>query len=312
MPNPIYITLSSDDNYARHMGIVTLSLLANTAHPERLFFYFLDAGIEEENREHIREIIHRYNARCKFIRPDSEIYTNIPKKRYGVAALFRLSLGSLLPEEIKRVIYLDCDVLAFDDVAQLWQVDLDGNIVGAVTNLGVQAIDRLNIPDGDYFNSGVLLIDMEKWRSEQVGEKTLAFMNDNIERLIFPDQDGLNCILKKRWKHLPLRWNQQPASYSMHSKGRTERSLTPESFHEAIRNPAIVHYLGKNKPWDVMTFHPLRENYWGYLEQSPWSVQEAKKATIGKRLKKALMLEKHIKHLLRRMATPKEIRRKGL
>lgn len=313
MNSPIYITLATDDNYARHMGIVVLSLLANTAQPKRLYFFFLDAGISPENRERISAIVQQYGSGCEFIRPASDIYGDIPKKRYGVAALFRLSLGTLLPPEVGRVLYLDCDVLAFDDVEKMWQIDLGDNIVGAVTNLGHQPKQRLGIPDGDYFNSGVLLIDLNKWREHRVGEETLSYMTKNAEQLVFPDQDGLNCVLKDSWQPMPLRWNQQPASYSMYKKGKTERSLAPEAFREAVLTPGIVHYLGKNKPWNYMTFHPLKENYWAYLARSPWAEPNLRPDNYSypNILKKALLIEKNLKHYLRRFATPAEVRRKG-
>lgn len=310
MNDPIYIVLASDNRYAQHMGIVALSVLKNAANPQRLFFYFLDAGIEQENREKIERMIQASKAGYEFITPDSSIYGDIPLKRYGVAALFRLSLGTLLPENVEKVIYLDCDIIAFDDIEKLWQFDLGYNIVGAVTNLGNQPTERLDIKDGEYFNSGVLLINLRKWRQHQVGEKTLAFMTEQMEQLVFPDQDGLNCILQGQWKHLPLRWNQQPASYSMYQKGRTERSLTPESYLEAIKNPGIVHYLANNKPWNYMTFHPLKESYWNYLATSPWAGFQPENRSPGNRLKKGLSIEKHVKRWIRRLSTPKFVRKK--
>ncbi|MFO7593042.1 MAG: glycosyltransferase family 8 protein [Pseudomonadota bacterium] len=312
MKHPITITLASDDNYARHMGIVTLSVLANANEPQRYMFYFLDAGISTANRERIRSIIERYSAGCRFITPDTKGYGEIPLKRYGVAALFRLSLSTLLPPDVERVIYLDCDVLAFDDLGKLWRTELEGHIVGAVTNLGKQPVERLGILDGDYFNSGVMLIDLQKWRRESVGECTLAFMQQNTEQLVFPDQDGLNHVLQGKWGHLPLRWNQQPASYHMLEKGKTQPPLTKEQLREAVTKPGIVHYLGKNKPWNYMTFHPLKENYWGYIEQSPWKGASPEHRRLKDRLKKALQLEKNLKHLLRRQKTPTATRMRGL
>lgn len=308
---PIHVTLASDDNYARHMGIVVFSLLSNSAQPERLEFHFLDAGIAPKNRQHIESIVQAHGASCEFICPDGDIYDDIPKKRYGVAALFRLSLGTLLPAEITRVIYLDCDVLAFGDIADLWQQDLGDKTIGAVTNLGVQSEKRLGVPDGEYFNSGVLLIDLTKWREQHIGERTLALMQQDTQRLIFPDQDGLNCVLQGKWQHLPLRWNQQPATYSMYEKGKTERGLTSDQFREAISNPAIVHYLGRNKPWNYMTFHPLKENYWAYLARSPWHDSRTDNISFPNRIRKALQLEKNLKRLRRRLATPAAIRLKG-
>ncbi len=311
MTNPVYIAIAANDHYARHMGVVAMSLLSNTKYPERLHFFFLDAGISPKNQENLSQVVSQAGARYQFIRPDNHAYGNITTKRYGVAALFRLSLSVLLPVDVRKVIYLDCDIIAFDDVATLWEYDLQENIVGAVTNLGHQPCDRLQIPDGEYFNSGVLIINLSRWREQHIGEQILAYMAEYNESLIFPDQDGLNHILRGQWQHLPLRWNMQPATYSMYQKRETEHSLTIREYEEAIKNPGLVHYLGNSKPWDFTTFHPLKENYWAYIAKSPWNNSKPERCTIINRLKRMLHLDKHLKQLLRRRSIPLAIRRKG-
>lgn len=308
MDTNINIVLASDDNYAQHMGIVIFSCLSNSEKPEELFFYILSYNISLQNKNKIHEIVNRFSASCLIIEPPTEIYNDIPKKRYGVANLFRLSIGELLPKHVSKVIYLDCDVLLYADIKELWEAELGDCVVGAVTNLGLQPEKRLGIKEGEYFNTGVLLIDMEKWRNEGVGSKALSYMNSNINKLVFPDQDGINVILHKKRKYLPLRWNQQPATYSMFQKEVYEKSLTRQDYSDAITNPGIVHFLSKNKPWDYLTFHPLRETYYEYLKKSPWSDYKPKDYTFINVLKKWLSLEKNIKRLYRRSLTPEKIK----
>lgn len=311
MTNPVYIAIAADDHYARHMGIVAISLLSNTQNPERLYFFFLDAGISADNRRKLSQVVTEVGAQCRFIRPDNSVYDNITTKRYGIAALFRLSLSELLPVDVETVVYLDCDIIAFDDITKLWNYDLQENIVGAVTNLGHQPGDRLQIPDGEYFNSGMLIINLARWREQRIGEQILAYMIKHNENLIFPDQDGLNYTLSGKWQHLPLRWNMQPATYSMYNKQETERSLTISDYAEAIRNPGLVHYLGNNKPWDFTTFHPLKDNYWAYIAKSPWNNSKPERNTVINCLKRILHLDKNLKRLLRRRSIPLAVRMKG-
>ncbi len=311
MDSPIYIALAADENYTQHMAAVTLSVLHNATEPQRIFLFFLDAGIREEDREELGRIVESYGARHAFIRPDTAIYSNITTQRYGVAALFRLSLETLLPQEVERVIYLDCDVLVFADLTTLWQTDLGPNIVGAVTNLGHQPTERLGIAEGEYFNSGVLLIDLHRWREEGLGKKVLSYMVNHNEKLIFPDQDGLNCILKGRWQPLPLRWNAQPAIYSMYHKKKFVSGISAADYHTAITNPGIMHFVGEDKPWHYMSFHPMGDNYWAYLADSPWKQARPVGYSFMNWLRKNIRFEKQAKRLLRRLSIPKNVRNKG-
>jgi len=305
MNSNINIVIASDDKYAQHMGIVILSCLATTSVPDKLVFYLLSSNISDSNKLKIQNVTLKYNAKCIFIEPDISIYESIPKKRYGVAALFRLSISTLLSEDILKVIYLDCDVLLHSDIKELWKTELEEYIVGAVTNLGHQPESRLGINDGEYFNSGVLLINLEKWREENIGFKTLEYMGGNINELMYPDQDGLNVSLKNSWKHLPLRWNQQPATYSMYSKKQYEKSLSYKDYHDAIVNPGVVHFMGKNKPWSYLSYHPLKESYQDYIRLSPWAGFQSRDLNLINIIIKWLSVEKNIKRLYRRYLMPK-------
>lgn len=307
----INIVIASDNNYAQHMGIVILSCLNNSSRPELLTFYILSYKISDTNKNKIQNIATTYSATCVFIEPDTALYSEITIKRYGVAALFRLSIDTLLPLEVHKAIYLDCDVLLYTDINELWKIDLENYTIGAVTNLGHQPEKRLGIKDGEYFNSGILLIDLDKWRKETIGPKILEYMTSNDAGLMFPDQDGLNISLKNNWKHLPLRWNQQPATYSMYAKKHFEKSLSCQDYHEAIFNPAIVHFLGKTKPWTYLSYHPLKETYLDYIKRSPWNGFVPSDLNLVNMIKKWLSVEKNIKRFYRKFVTPEKFKKIG-
>lgn len=297
--DPVVVVMASDDNYAQHMGVAALSVADRCSAPKRLVFHFLDAGISARNVERLKTLVSAAGAQCVFVTPNLDRYRDFPMLRYGVGAYLRLSMGSLLPESVERALYLDCDVLAFDDVARLWHTDLQGRTLAAVGNLGHQGTSA-----SLYFNSGVLLIDLKQWRSSGVEKKLMAYLDSRRDALRYPDQDALNAVFEREWLPLRLRWNQQPATYSMAAKGLSQAPHAREEFEEAVRCPGVVHYLGKNKPWDYMTFHPLKEFYWYYLEQSDWRGAAYRGRSIATRLRKALMVQKWLKRIMRQRLGP--------
>ena len=154
----------------------------------------------------------------------------------------RFLIPRLFPETVSRVLYLDADLLVFGDLGALWEVDLEGAVVGAV-------LDALDLPlkqgapglDGmprvhHYFNSGVLLIDLPRWREERISERALEYLTRH-PRSPFPDQDALNVACDGLWKRLDPRWN-----FQNHYKTRIADMGSAE-------RPAIVHFVTGVKPW---------------------------------------------------------------
>jgi lipopolysaccharide biosynthesis glycosyltransferase len=101
-----------------------------------------------------------------------------------------------------------------------------------------------------------------------------------------------------------LRWNQQPATYSIHGKLPNDHVQKAE-FSEAVANPSVIHYLGKNKPWNYMTFHPLKSLYWHYLDQTPWHGEICRGKTPLNILRRTFMVEKHWKEWRRSRSGPR-------
>jgi lipopolysaccharide biosynthesis glycosyltransferase len=295
----INVVVASDDNYVQHLAVTLLSLVENSSAEHALSLYVLDAGISPENRTHLYSLFQRDGVDFTIISPELKDVGDIPLKRYGHAALLRISIPELLPQTVTRCIYLDCDIVVQEDIAPIATIDLEGHPIAAVENLGHQPAVRLGIEPGDYFNSGVLVMDLTAWRERHIGEQVLSYMLENSAQLQFPDQDGLNAVLHSDWKRLPLLWNQQPATYSMLRKLKpgTQRY---ENFHQAAAKPAVVHFLARNKPWHYMTFHPLKECYWHYLRKTPWGDYNYPDRSLANRLRKWMQLEKQLKNWRRK------------
>ena len=152
----------------------------------------------------------------------------------------RLLLPTLLPPDVPRALYLDVDILVLKDLNALRQVDLHGAVVGAVSDLWVRGDAEggsSNVPRvGAYFNAGVLLIDLARWRAERVSERALDYLRRHPSTP-YSDQDALNVACDGRWTPIEPRWN-----FQGHLHVRIDRL-------PAAQRPAIVHFITRWKPW---------------------------------------------------------------
>jgi len=180
-------------------------------------------------------------------------------------------LPALLPD-CERVLYLDSDLIATDDLAPLWKTPLADHLLGAVTNpiypfmrphfrldLGIERAE-------DYFNSGVLLMNLERMRSEDLTSQVCSFARARPE-LGAPDQDALNVVCRDRWLRLHPRWNVQSTLFELMP---AELPLAPEQVAEALAAPAVIHYIGPSKPWHYLCTHPRRSMYFAHARGTPW------------------------------------------
>jgi lipopolysaccharide biosynthesis glycosyltransferase len=161
------------------------------------------------------------------------------------------------------------------DIAKLWEFDVSQYFIAAVEDVGMEntgdfgAVVKRNIGIPrkiKYFNAGVLIINLEKWRTGDVSEKLRNYLLENKEKIIFADQDGLNAIFMEQWLPLPMEWNLQSGIFELLEKNR----ITRKDMMDAILNPMIIHYTEKSKPWHPTDVHPLRHEYTKYALLTPW------------------------------------------
>ncbi len=117
-----------------------------------------------------------------------------------------------------------------------------------------------------YFNAGVLLINLDYWRKHKVDVQCVRYFETYPERIQFNDQDLLNVVLCKDKVFVPLKWNMQDGFYRY---GIDKRVADWQAFREELLHPVILHYTNK-KPWNYDSMHPLRNEYYKYLDMTPW------------------------------------------
>ncbi len=299
MSNCVHVAVSCDDNYVRHVAAVFQSLLENASRPRDVRLYLIDAGIESGNIARLRRVVERFQTTLSIIPADLDRFAGLPVLRYGSAVYQRIALADYLPEEVDRALYLDSDLVVLGDVFELWQVDLHGFPVAAVENLSPTACRQLGFQRQSYFNSGVLLMDLDQWRKERIRDQVLSFIADNADRLVFVDQCGMNGVLSDRWCRLPATWNQQSDIYRVYRHNWRGCGYSRGELLEAIRRPKVVHFTGTEKPWKMECFHPYRGYYWRFVRKTPWGRGGFVDETVQRRLGRLFMIGRHFKYLRR-------------
>ena len=265
----INIVMAADNNYSPWMGILIMSIIKNT--PCKVYFHIIDGGITEQNRKRIEFLGSSSTTQFNWYRPDHNNYTGFPIKRYGIATYYRLSMASILPESLETIIYLDCDMLAVDDLPVLANILDDGQVLAAVEDISAPRTE-IGFEQHEYFNAGTLVIDMKLWRKNDYEEKLLKLMQERGDELKYLDQDALNIVFRNQWQKIPLQWNFQPGIWRRAEKKQYgPEGTTRADYEHALKNPAIIHFLARRKPWIYGCIHPLKKVYLEYLKQSPWS-----------------------------------------
>lgn len=274
----IHIFLASDDNYAQHSGVVLASLLANhNAGGLPLAIHYLDGGLSAVNRDRISSIVENCaNAELIFHEMSGE-FRELKTDRYIThATYYRLKIDSLAGNDVCKAIYLDTDVLVFGDIEEMWNIDIAGYAAGAVEDAGLRDImpklkKQLKMPqDSRYFNSGVLLLNLNYWREQAVGDRVMAFLHTCPRDLPHHDQDALNATLWQETLFIDPKWNVHKEVYHNYYLP-DRRSRLSDAFINAVHHPAIVHYTGKIKPWHYDCGLPHVKEYYKYLACTPWA-----------------------------------------
>ena len=263
----IPVLLSCDLNYLQHAAVCIASLATNN--PKHRFHVII-AGSQDFSpaEERINSTLSAFgNVQFRVIKFDMLEKLKFPLRiHYSVETYTRLWIADFF-SAYDRALFLDPDLIVTSTVDELWHADLAGRTVAAVPIPGSTRPAQLGMaPGSPYFQSGVIVFDLERWRQRRYTERCLEILAKSPEKVIDADQDILNLCLEGDWTPLPYYWNViSPFFFHMHDLG------LPESEIEAIRrNARIIHFNGVSKPWSYMSRHPRRAEYWKYLQLTEW------------------------------------------
>ena len=245
-----------DSCYATHAGVALYSLFVTNAN--QLFkIYVIGTEIGKRDLAKIANICKQFHCEFHFLSCDVSILNHLPETyHFNRSIYYRLFAADLVPEE--KCLYLDSDLIVMGDISSLIEINLSDFSLAAVKNKGCWDSKLLGLKSEDqYFNSGVMVLNLEKWRELALGAKAIEFIQNNHSKLRFGDQDGLNAVIAGNWLRLDESFNFQ-------------QKMVGERFFDESDPPVIVHFTGSSKPWHFNNRHPWRKHYWQYRNQTPF------------------------------------------
>lgn len=267
MNENINILCATDSNYAKRVLVMLISLFENNKAHKIVVYVFVDS--KKNNVYH-----NFYNVAKKY--KQTIVIMEIPHNilienggfevgPFSMAMYYRILVARLLPYSVNKVLYLDGDICVVGDLENFWNVDIE--------NYAMAVVQDSFSPDDDiysrlgyskekgYFNSGVLYINLDYWRTYNVTERCLNHLREHGKKYYFVDQDVLNAVLINEITWVSLTYNFQTLFLRENCYG-LHNSLTKNSIRTFVKSPTIIHYASPIKPWNI--------RYRGYPYANVW------------------------------------------
>lgn len=278
----LVVVYSSDDNYAQHTGVSIVSLLDNNKHFDDIHIYVIDNKISKSNKENLKDIINCYKRKITFI--DFNKYKCMLKLNMqwsiSLSSYARLFISSMLPESVDKALYFDCDTVVVDKIDELWNTDMNEfYVAGVADTISSNTKSAVGITTYEnYINAGMLLINLKKWRDDNIQDKFIDFIDRKNGSVTHHDQGVINGVLCKASKILNPKFNLMTVYYTMKREdiisyyGIDNEFYSDEVIKESLRNPVYIHFTPgfTTRPWVKGCKHPKRQVYLDYLDKTPW------------------------------------------
>ncbi|MCM1498443.1 MAG: glycosyltransferase family 8 protein [Clostridium sp.] len=298
MADQMNILYQFNEAYAPFAGASVTSLFENNRRTGEIVIYILGEGLSAESIRRFEGLAEQYGRTIIFLDADAAMERmkeiNLPTYRGSYAANLRLFLTDILPESVERILYLDADTVVCNALDSFYMTDMGQKVVGMVIDSLAERHKRdIGLStDSEYYNSGVILFNMKKWRRADYTQQIVDHVLHVRSHYPAPDQDLLNVCCRGAIFRLPIRYNLQPIHLAFSYRqyhcffGQTSYYGKAE-IEQAVRSPGILHFFRfvGEFPWHENTLHPDREVFDKYLALSPWRDYQKKKAQVGAILK---------------------------
>lgn len=269
------IVYAIDSNMVGPLGVSLKSLAV--AHPGSLPQVFVLCGeVPSADQDRLRQFATGQGLPIVLIEVPTEALrakrNSLPGGHVTFASLIRLVMGEVLPAELDRVLYLDADTLVMRPLHALFDVDMADATVAAVAT-PMSHLEHLGVEPATYVNTGVMLVDLQKWRKRGIQQACYDAIERHAADLHYWDQCALNLSLSGQLMLLDRGYN-----YIFDSR------ISSPNFEL----PHIVHYAGANKPWPDATHVPWGELYFEMSAGTPWPVRHHVPVTVAMRVRRRL------------------------
>jgi lipopolysaccharide biosynthesis glycosyltransferase len=286
---PVIFAINND--YVKQLSVAMISILKNSKSDYE--FNILTTNISNENKKVLSDLGKNVNfIDMNKVLENFDLEKFMSRRRdyeyISIETYFRFFIPELFPQ-YDKVLYLDADILALDDLKKFYDEDISKYYAGVVQDMWIEEhlqkkrkvcggatfkehfLKKLKKKTTKYFNAGILLLNLNKMRADSIVDELWRFTREESP-LHFQDQDVLNAVFEGNVRFIDLKWNLlKDNDYLKHQlKDKTLKRMIEES----LLSPGIVHYVGSNKPWGYAAKHNYKysflEDWWDYYKLSPY------------------------------------------
>ncbi|MBC6697794.1 glycosyltransferase family 8 protein [Hymenobacter puniceus] len=259
----MHIAIAFDENYLTPVYALLTSIFDNNKN-EAILIHAIATGLAANEQQELQEYAKVNGSAIQYYDIEESFGRDfvLPPTLWWTASIYyRLLFPLVMAPDITRFIYLDTDIIVLGKLRSLYTIDMQNLPVAAVRDF-VDARPELGIfSAGNYFNSGVLLIDRTEWLARDVTNKAIEFIRNNADILVYPDQDALNATLVDSWCKLDSRFNRMFPEIPKDQPRKKLKSILDDT--------VILHYTTQHKPWSMLGENRLRNLYFRYLKKVP-------------------------------------------
>jgi lipopolysaccharide biosynthesis glycosyltransferase len=295
LEEPVVVVAAADDNYALPLAVTIRSAIDTLRPGQMLVVNILDGGILPATKDRLARSWEAPNVQIRWLSPPIERIRDLKTESHlNLVTYLRLFMPALLPPEQSRVLFLDADMLVRRDLTDLWRVELGEAPIAAVNDFYTpylntrETISRRSICDDNpekclpvpnyrelglkgsagYFNAGVMLVNLRKWRELDVFHRATELVRKHTEHVRYCDQYALNVLFSETWLPLDPRWNQNSNLWVW--KGPEDGALDPKLFPSLRGDPWIIHFTWTAKPWHYGCTHPAVGEFFRTVDRTDW------------------------------------------
>lgn len=267
-----HVALTGTENYISWIGVTMASIMEHNKECNFVFHILVDST-STDDLDKLQNFANQWGISLVLYYMNDEVLAQYSKfdryfidGRYIPTLVYRFVIPEVVAWDIKRVLYLDGDIVCNGDITEFMDLNLEGNIVGVSEDLkGSEYAERTHV--AKYFNAGIILIDADKWRHENLTDQFLQKMKHESEihpELPCADQDILNTYLDNK------------ALFVSHKYNMPYRLVQPSFFKARIENEdamqaSLVHFIGAIKPWTTYNQSVPIVKVWAHAkDNSPW------------------------------------------
>lgn len=281
----IHIAYCFDKNYRQHFFASITSLCLNYKNPtECLSIHILTDQLDPLFEQQLNDLRSVFSLKINCYSLLEQNYTLLNRlpahtkstPHISLATYYRFFLLEQLNEEIDKILYLDADTIILSSIDSLFKETLDNEILAGVSD---PMAEKMTTGYGidQYINAGVLLIDLKKWRQNNISNQCIKKLNQTHPPLEYRDQCAINIVINQK-KSLDSKWNQ---------------FITAWSGNDSFQHEGILHFITPDKPWHAWYENPIKDEYWKYVNVSPWKGAIAEKpSTVHQAMREAKLLRK--------------------